>query len=111
MRTRDSAIEAIEAGLSMMLAGLKKLRADDEWVDQTNSPLGRRAHLRAVRDGKLPGHRPEGSKRVLVRREDIDRYIATHRVAAKHLTAEEPAADLAEILRFTAAPRRWRTKG
>jgi hypothetical protein len=46
--------------------------APDDWIDQDESPLGRRRHLDLVRRGALPGKK-EG-KRVLVRRADIDAY-------------------------------------
>jgi len=109
---KDLAIETIEAGLTMMLAGLKQLRTGDEWVDQDHSPLGKRGHLRAVRDGKLAGHRPEGSRLVLVRREDLDRYLSTHRVRAKRIDekteAEDDDFDMSAALAFRAPPRRKR---
>ena len=107
---KDLAIETIEAGLTMMLAGLKQLRTGDEWVDQDHSPLGRRGHLRAVREGKLAGHRPEGSRLVLVRREDLDRYLSTHRVRAKRIDETEAGDDfdMSAALAFRAPPRRKR---
>ncbi len=44
-----------------------------EWVDQDSSPLGRRRHLKLVREGVLKGVR-EGRK-VLARRRDVDAYL------------------------------------
>jgi hypothetical protein len=49
-----------------------------EWVSQDNSPLGRRGHIRAVRRGDLPGNKV--GRKFLVRRTDIERYLAAHRV-------------------------------
>ena len=45
------------------------------WVNQSTSPLGRRAHLAACRGG-LP-HRALGKRR-LVRVDDLDRWLAAH---------------------------------
>lgn len=44
------------------------------FVDQSDSPLGRRRHIEAVRSGKLPGTLV--GRRYLVRREDLDRFVA-----------------------------------
>lgn len=51
---------------------------EDDWVDQKSSPLGRRAHLEAVRDGRLVGRKV--GKRVLVRRSEVEAYIERHSV-------------------------------
>lgn len=111
--TKDaSAIDALEAGLTMVVAALRKLRTSEDWVDQKSSPLGRRRHLEAVRRGALKGHRVNGL--VLVRRADIDKYIAEHRVqpspsraaeAARH-DARDQVDEVAEILAYRAPKRR-----
>ncbi len=44
-----------------------------EWVDQNDSPLGKRRHLEACRRGDISSHK-EG-KRVLAKRVDIDAFI------------------------------------
>ncbi len=46
------------------------------FIDQSESPLGRRRHIEAVRTGKLPGKRV--GRRYLVRREDLDLFVATN---------------------------------
>jgi hypothetical protein len=61
----------------------------DDWVSQHTSPLGRELHCRLVRDRKLAGVRVH--RRVLVRRRDLDAYIAAH--GAKR----EAANDVAEL--------------
>jgi excisionase family DNA binding protein len=48
----------------------------DEWISQYDSPLGRRAHLKAVRAGALPGVKV--GRRILVRRSDVDQYLQSH---------------------------------
>lgn len=67
------------------------------YYSQHDSPLGKEAHLRAVREGKLPGFKPH-SKMVLVRKADMDAFIAAHRckpigkgqqVQAEHRDADE----------------------
>lgn len=70
--------------------GAEAANAADEWVDQHRSPLGKRAHLEAVRDGRLPGFKPD-RRRVLVRRRDIDAYLAKHPAKSKKVApAEQP---------------------
>jgi len=71
MRTIVSAIDEL---IAARLAGGF---AASEWVDQCSSPLGRRRHLALVRSGVLRGVK-EG-RRVLVRRSDLDAYLAGHR--------------------------------
>lgn len=64
------------------------------WVDQDHSPLGRRGHCALVRKGVLKGHKI--GKRILVRHEDLDRYIESHAAAAAAVPAQ-PEAELDEI--------------
>jgi excisionase family DNA binding protein len=68
----------VEAVGEMVDAQIAKGVSGTEWIDQATSPLGRRRHLRLVRQGVLRGVR-EG-RRVLVRRKDIDAYLATKTV-------------------------------
>ncbi|MBK6694816.1 MAG: helix-turn-helix domain-containing protein [Myxococcales bacterium] len=58
-----------------------------ELVDQHASPLGKSKHLRLVRSGELPA--VKAGKRVLVRREDLDAWLAAH---AAEPQAKAPAA-------------------
>jgi hypothetical protein len=51
----------------------------EDYVDQHESPLGKRLHCRLVRSGALEGFR--AGRRLLVRRAAIDEYLAKHRVA------------------------------
>ncbi len=57
--------------------------AAEEWVDQHGSPLGKRAHLEAVRGGALRG--VKHGRRVLVRRAELNSFLENHSV--KHRTA------------------------
>ena len=57
---------------------VKERQEASDWVSQDDSPLGRRAHIRAVRRGDLPGHKV--GRKFLVRRPDVDRFLAGHRV-------------------------------
>lgn len=101
------ALERLELGLRMVADAVAELRTADEWVDQKASPLGRRAHLEAVRRGDLPGHKVAG--RVLVRKSDLDAYIARHPVRPRvRETDEVDEATVAAIINFK-APRRRRT--
>ncbi len=52
-----------------------KLRAGDMpgYVDQASSPLGRRRHISAIRQGKLPGL--SVGRRYLARVTDVEAYV------------------------------------
>src|SRR5262245_46482863 len=80
--------EIVEATLDM------KGEGSGEWVDQATSPLGRRRHCALVRAGKLPACRD--GRRVLVRRADIEAYLATKRV----VVVNESNDDVREIARI-----------
>lgn len=92
------ALQPLAVWLAPMLAPLvaKELRAqtgdaDDPWVDQDHSPLGRRTHCRVCKEGKLDGARKLG-KKWLVRRTILDAYVQT-----KGSAAPEPSpAELTE---------------
>jgi hypothetical protein len=60
------------------------------WVDQAQSPLGRRGHCALVRKGVLKGHKV--GKRIFIRREELGRYIESHAAA----TAAPPPPTQAE---------------
>ena len=66
---------------------------DDEWVDQDDSPLGKRAHLQAVRRGQLVG--VKHGKRVLVRRSDLNSYLAKHSV--KHSWSATDSCEAVDV--------------
>lgn len=106
--SRTSALRGLATGLDLALRSIQQLLEapdPDEWVDQTTSPLGRRAHCAAVRRGDLRAHKVKG--KVLVRRQDLDAYIEKHgvKVARKpvSLTEEE---EIAQVLSFRAPARR-----
>ncbi len=61
----------------------------DDWVDQKASPLGRARHCELVRSGKIKGVK-EG-RRVMVRRSDIEAYLAKHAVVRVDASADESA--------------------
>ena len=63
----DELMNAVESGATAA-----------EWVSQDESPLGRDRHMRLVRAGKLPGKKD--GKRILVRRADVEQYLATKTV-------------------------------
>jgi hypothetical protein len=62
----------------------------NEWIDQHESPLGKRRHLELVRGGLLKG-RKDG-KSVFVRRGEIDAYLEAHAVTPKN--TPEPEGDV-----------------
>jgi hypothetical protein len=109
MTREAAAFELVQRGLQMMVEGLEKLRTEDDWVDQERSPLGKRAHLEAVRRGDLPGHKVGHS--VFVRRADLDAYIQKHpahvRAAANDQATEDEAVQAAvKRMEGHVAPRR-----
>lgn len=67
-----------------------------EYVDQKTSPLGRARHCRLVREGVLSGIK-EG-RRVMVKRADLDTYLAKRAV----IKVDPEADEAAEILRVKA---------
>ncbi len=66
-----------------------------EWIDQAHSPLGRRRHLELVRTGVLRASRD--GRKVLVRRVDIDAYLAKHQVIRVDENADEER-EVAKVL-------------
>ena len=87
----------------------------DPWIHQVASPLGRRAHCRACKEGKIEGARFHRRK-WLARRSAIDAYIAQNGaaapsapVAAANDTDEPTIDDVARVLAgagLAYAPRR-----
>lgn len=81
----------------------------DTWVDQTSSPLGRRAHCRACKAGEIEGAHKLG-KRWLARRSAVDSYVVKYGIVPGTAgePEEEPAADPdepteAEVMAFVRA--------
>jgi hypothetical protein len=72
------ALDVIQQAVNSLAAGLEQLRHTDDWIDQHASPIGKRAHLEAVRRGELPGRKV--GHLVLVRRGELDAFIERHRV-------------------------------
>lgn len=102
---KDRALERLRDHLRGAADALDAMLREDDWIDQTRSPLGKRAHLRAVREGKLSGHKV--GARVLVRRSDLDAFIAGHRARPPIVTdAVGEEAAITEILNFRASRRR-----
>jgi excisionase family DNA binding protein len=95
----NRATRLIAAGIvELVRLEFSKGHAAGEWVDQTTSPLGHRRHLELVRSGALPASR--SGKRVLVRRSDLDAYLAEHATAIAPTEEASPndAAAVAELL-------------
>ena len=84
----DRAKRAIADAIDELVeARLAKGAARAELIDQDDSPLGRRRHLELVREGKLRAMRD--GRRVLVRRADIDAYLAEREVAPPPMTDDD----------------------
>lgn len=89
-------IEAAALRFARELAdALEGAATASEWLDQKQSPLGRRRHLELVRAGVLRG-RKEGRK-VLVRRADIERYLEGLPLNQKTTDGDEPEDVLREM--------------
>lgn len=67
-----------------------------EWVDQDASPLGRDRHMRLARKGTLKA--TKDGRKVLVRRADIEAYLAKKTV----IQVDEKADNAAEVARVRA---------
>jgi excisionase family DNA binding protein len=73
------------------------VKREDDWVSQSNSPLGRRRHLELVRKGQLPAAR--SGRKVLVRKRDIDALLAVEEAAPDvNATVERNTAALISSL-------------
>ena len=83
-------LAAIDAYVHALIA---TSQADQEWIDQSTSPLGKRAHLEAVRSGRLLG--VKHGKRALVRRADLNAYLARSPVRPKRV-APDPIGEAGE---------------
>lgn len=84
----DAACRTIANAIDELVkARLEKGMAAQELVDQDDSPLGRRRHLELVRAGKLRAARD--GRRVLVRRSDIEAYLAEHEVKPRPVTEDD----------------------
>jgi hypothetical protein len=77
---------ALDEYIRVVVAGRA---AAEEWVDQLGSPLGKRAHLEAVRRGDL--HGVKHGRRILVRRAELNSFLENHSV--KHRTAINDSGD------------------
>ncbi len=77
----DAAKRALFTAIDALIdAKIAKGVSGSEWVDQSTSPLGRHRHLRLFRRGILKG--AKDGRRRLVRRSDIDAYLASKGVDA-----------------------------
>jgi hypothetical protein len=98
---RELAGAALLRALDVYLANFAAERVEaNEWVDQHASPLGKRAHLEAVRRGAVEGSKV--GRRVLVRRADLEAFLERHpakdrrraRASGDERTPEEVAAEV-----------------
>ena len=95
----NRATRLIAAGIvELVRLEFSKGHAAAEWVDQNTSPLGHRRHLELVRSGALAASR--SGKRVLVRRSDLDAYLAEHATtsAAIDASTEDDHAAVAALV-------------
>lgn len=53
------------------------LQQRTEYYDQTDSPIGRRAHLELARSGAVPSFRSK--RKILIRRADLDAWLERQR--------------------------------
>lgn len=98
--TPDARIDAAKRDLvdaldRLVEARLAKTAALSEWVDQTNSPLGRERHLQLVRDGVLKAVK-QGRLR-MVKRVDINAYLETQPVKVREAADDDVEAMMRAI--------------
>ena len=96
VRIQRAKLAIADAIDELVEARLAKGAARAELVDQSSSPLGRRRHLELVRAGALPAMRD--GRRVLVRRSDIDAYLAGLEVAPVLSTEDDVDGMVARIV-------------
>lgn len=107
--SRRAAIEGLAHGLELALVSVRKLLDEpdpDEWVAQTESPLGRRRHCELAKGGSLPGAR-FFERKWLVRRRVLDEWIDSHGGTPQPAAQSEVDEDAA-ILSFK-APKKGRS--
>lgn len=120
MRARSAYVAALRAQAATLssLADALEAEADDdrstpsradEWLDARScSPLSYRRVLALVSSGELPASRD--GRRVLVRRADVDAWIAAQRTSpARESPANDSLASDIAALRRTVAQRRQRS--
>jgi stalled ribosome rescue protein Dom34 len=82
-------LSALDGYVREVLSGVA---GANEWVDQHASPLGKRAHMEAVRRGDLRG--VKHGRRILVRRAELNSFLE-HRSVMHHAVrnGSDDAAD------------------
>lgn len=94
------------AAVDRIIDALEKAPRPDDWIDQEHSPLGKAKHIEKVRTGEIPGVRD--GKQYLVRRSDLDAYLAKRKGDVRPLksgavaAAEEAAGREARAARIAA---------
>lgn len=89
--TRKLNAPQIADALRLLADAIEHADTAPDWYDQKTSPLGRRRHLELVRSGKLP-HVRDG-RRVLVRREHVDAFMASRETIRVGPGDDEAEAD------------------
>jgi hypothetical protein len=86
---RELAASALLAAIDRYIrVAIRAPSQAEEWVDQHTSPLGKRAHLEAVRSGKLRG--VKHGRRILVRRAELNSFLESHSVKHRGVTDDSP---------------------
>ena len=97
----DAATRALASAIGELVeAQIAQGVAASEWIDQTQSPLGRNRHCRLAREGAFPSRKVGRS--VLVKREELDRYLETKLRQIVDVSADEDR----EVERVVARLRR-----
>lgn len=103
-RGRSSLRDDLHMLIDLIVDAIEEGARADEWVDQKRSPLGRAKHLALAKSGKIAAVK-EG-RQVLVKRSDIDAYLAKHKVVAVDAEADEKR----EVARLAATIGRGRRR-
>lgn len=82
---------------------LERATTVDEWVDQRNSPLGRRRHCELARKGIIPSSKDGRFYRM--KRSDIEHYLKSKAVVVVDPEASEEA-EVARVISMIAHKRR-----
>lgn len=95
MSDLEHAIETLARALAPAIARavVDELRAGEtaDMVDQRQSPLGSRRHIRAIRDGRMPGVRI--GRRWLAKKADVE-VFAANLAKPKRTRSEQLAAEM-----------------
>jgi len=95
----DPLLTALDAHVRALVAvEVERLLADlRDWIDQSRSPLGRKAHLALAKTGKVKASKI--GKQVLIWRADLNAHIAAHPVKIRLAEPDNEEDEIGRLLK------------